>query len=471
MAANPMAAVTEELGKTELPEGSFLAGYEDFERAREGREPEGVAKLRRRGIERFAELGFPSMRQEEWRFTNVAPIAKGDFHRVGPDAESGSEPGSEAGAPKELIEPWLVASAGTHLVFVDGRLAPEHSDLAGLPPGTVLSGLGSALLEHPERVEAHLARHASFEAHPFVALNTGYMAEGAFLHVPPGALVAEPIHVLYYSTGTPDARGRPPVAYPRNLMVLGEAAQATLVETYAGPEGALYFNCPVTEIVCGPSAVLDHYKMQQESTGAFHMATFQLHQERGSSYALHSISLGGALVRNDVNTRLDGPGCESILNGLYMVRGRQFVDHHMKVEHAAPHCHSFELFKGILDERSRGVFNGLIHVHPGAQKTDAKQSNQNLLLSDQALVNSHPQLLIFADDVRCTHGSTVGQLDEDAIFYLRSRGIGEEAAKSLLVYAFASDIVGRIKVPELRRDLEEFLFTRLPKGEVVRQAV
>jgi Fe-S cluster assembly protein SufD len=211
--------------------------------------------------------------------------------------------------------------------------------------------------------------------------------------------------------------------------------------------------------------------MQQESTAAFHMATFQLHQERQSSYALHSISLGGALVRNDVNTKLAGEGCESILNGLYMVRGQQFVDHHMRVEHAQPHSHSFELFKGILDGRSRAVFNGLIHVHRGAQKTDAKQSNQNLLLSDQALVNSNPQLLIFADDVKCTHGSTVGQLDDDAVFYLRSRGIGQEAARSLLVYAFASDIVGRIKVPELRADLEEFLFTRLPKGEVVRQAV
>jgi len=466
MGADAMAAVTEEIRKSETPESSFLAGYGELERARAGRESEAVAKLRRRGIERFAELGFPSMRQEEWRFTNVAPIAKGDFHRVGPGTEVGTRT-----APEGAVEPWLIESAGTHLVFVDGQLAPEHSDLAGLPPGTVLSGLGDALLEHPELVEAHLARHASFEAHPFVALNTGHMAEGAFLFVPPRALVTEPIHVLYYSTGATDAQGRPAVAYPRNLMILGEAAQATLVETYAGPEGVEYFNCPVTEIVCGPAAVLDHYKMQQESTGAFHMATFQLHQERGSSYALHSISLGGALVRNDVNTRLDGPGCESILNGLYMVRGRQFVDHHMKVEHAAPHCHSFELFKGILDERSRAVFNGLIHVHPGAQKTDAKQSNQNLLLSDQALVNSHPQLLIFADDVRCTHGSTVGQLDDDAVFYLRSRGIGDEAARSLLVYAFASDIVGRIKVSELRRDLEEFLFTRLPKGEVVRQAV
>ena len=459
-----MTVLTEEK-KSALEGSSFLAGYEEFDRERSGREPASVGALRRGAIARFRELGFPTLRQEDWRFTNVAPIAKGAFHRP---EESGE-------VSAEALAPWLFESAGCHLVFVDGCFAPEHSDLAGLPEGTVLTGLGRALEEHPELVEEHLARHAEIADHPFVALNTGYMADGAFFHLPKGALVEKPIHVLHYSTGAlssgGDGDGRPAMMFPRNLVVLGEASQATVVETYASPEGARYFNCPVTEIVCGPNAVLDHYKMQQESTAAFHMATFQLHQERSSSYALHSLSLGGALVRNDVNTKLDGEGCESILNGFYMVRGQQFVDHHMRVVHAKPHCHSFELFKGILEDRSRAVFNGLIHVHPGAQKTDAKQSSQNLLLSNEALVNSNPQLLIFADDVKCTHGSTVGQLDDDAVFYLRSRGIGQEAARSLLIWAFASDIVSRIKVPELREDLEEFLFTRLPKGEVVREAV
>jgi Fe-S cluster assembly protein SufD len=194
-------------------------------------------------------------------------------------------------------------------------------------------------------------------------------------------------------------------------------------------------------------------------------------QDRSSSLSSHSISLGGALVRNDVNALLDGPGSDTILNGLYMIGGRQFVDNHMRVEHAKPHCTSHELYKGVLDGKARAVFNGLIHVRHGAQKTDAKQSNRNLLLSPDAVANSNPQLEIFADDVRCTHGSTVGQLDDDAIFYLRSRGIGEDAARSLLTYAFASDIAERVKVPAVRRDLEEYLFTRLPKGEVVRQAV
>ena len=227
----------------------------------------------------------------------------------------------------------------------------------------------------------------------------------------------------------------------------------------------------MTELVAGPGAVIDHYKVQRESLGGLHMATFQVQAERASRPSSHSISIGGGLVRNDVNAMLDGEGIDCILNGLYFADGRQVVDNHMRVEHAKPHCASHELYKGVLDGKARAVFNGLIHVHKGAQKTDAKQSNRNLLLSRDAIANSNPQLEIFADDVRCTHGSTVGQLDDDAVFYLRSRGIGAEAARSLLTYAFASDIVERIKVLPVRRDLEEFLFARLPMGEVVRQAV
>jgi Fe-S cluster assembly protein SufD len=252
-------------------------------------------------------------------------------------------------------------------------------------------------------------------------------------------------------------------------VVTGEGSQLTVVETYVG-EGT-YFNCCVTELIAGPASVIDHYKVQRESREAFHLATLQVHAERGSNVSSHSISLGGGLVRNDVNAYLGGEGIECILNGLYLADGRQLVDNHMRVEHAMPHCASHELYKGILDGKARAVFNGLIHVHPGAQKTDAKQSNRNLLLSSDAIANSNPQLEIFADDVRCTHGSTVGQLDDDAVFYLRSRGIGAAAARSILTYAFASDIVERIKVESVRHDLEEYLFARLPQGEVVRQAV
>ncbi|MGD2113836.1 MAG: SufD family Fe-S cluster assembly protein, partial [Acidobacteriota bacterium] len=320
-----MAILTD---RRDLNESTFLSGFEAFDRSRSGHEPEPVGAVRRRAIERFAELGFPTLKQEEWRFTNVAPIARRDFVRID-EARGGSGPSKRPA--KDQVEPWLFGSARAHLVFVDGRLAPELSNTEDLPEGTVLTGLDRALVDHAELVVEHLARHASFDEHPFVALNTAYIADGAFLHVPRNTVIEEPIHVLFYSSGIldheGDAEGRPAAVFPRNLFVLGEHSQATVVETFAGPEGVEYFNCPVTEVVCDQAAVLDHYKMQQESTAAFHMATFQLHQDRDSNYSLHSISLGGALVRNDVNTILDGEGCESTLNGLYMVKGEQFVDH------------------------------------------------------------------------------------------------------------------------------------------------
>jgi Fe-S cluster assembly protein SufD len=441
-------------------------GFDAFLASREGREPEIVRGLRSQAMDRFHALGFPTTKLEDWRFTNVAPIARSSFVRASQASGAGS-------AEPSAIEPWTFASARAALVFVDGVFSAELSHTEGLPEGVVFMSLGRALAdaERGDEVAAQLGRHARFDDHAFVALNTALFEDGAYLSVARNTVLEETLHVLHYSTGATGPEGEPVATYSRNLFVVEESAQATVVETYAGPPESQAFNCPVTEVVCGANSNLDHYKMQRESTDAFHMATFQLHQSRDSDYALHSISLGGGIVRNDVNTRLDGPGCESTLNGLYMVEGSQFVDHHMKVDHAAPNCHSFELFKGILQGRSRAVFNGLIHVHPGAQQTDAEQENKNLLLSDQALVHSNPQLEIFADDVKCTHGSTIGQLDDDAVFYLRSRGIGAEAAQSLLTYAFASDIVTRIKVPELRQELEDYLIHRLPQGEVVRQAL
>jgi Fe-S cluster assembly protein SufD len=308
-----------------------------------------------------------------------------------------------------------------------------------------------------------------------VALNTAFFADGVYLELPRGAVVERPIHLLYVSTAAvagdaADAAGAAPLAaFPRTLLVAGEASQAKVVETFAG--SGTYLTAPVTEVVLAPGAVVDHYRVQHDSREAFHLATLQVHQRGKSNFFSHAVSTGGAITRNDVNAVLAEEGCECTLNGLYLVTDRQLVDNHMRMDHVAAHCNSYELYKGILDGRARSVFNGLIHVHPGAQKTDAKQSNRNLLLSEGAIANSNPQLEIFADDVRCTHGSTVGQLDEDAVFYLRSRGIGREAATSLLTYAFASDIVGRIKVDAVRHDLEELLFSRLPRGEVVRQAV
>jgi Fe-S cluster assembly protein SufD len=452
-----MATISEIQVQTPAAVTPYLADFERFERELPAGEPAFVRALRRAARERFAALGFPTPSQEEWRLTNVAPIARGAFHRPRVD--------DEAAADHAAVTPFDF-DAAARLVFVDGRFSPRLSSADGVPGGVFAGSLAEALEQAPEKLEPWLGQLASFETHPFVALNTAFLRDGAFLWVPRGAVVERPIHLLFLSAA--DGAG-PTVSFPRNLLVAGEHSQVTVVETYAG-RGA-YFACPVTELVAGEASVVDHYKVQRESRDAFHMATFQIAGERASVVSSHSISIGGALVRNDVNAVLDGEGIDCTLNGLYLADGRQFVDNHMRVEHAKPHCASHELYKGILDGKARAVFNGLIHVWPGAQKTDAKQSNRNLLLSREAIANSNPQLEIFADDVKCTHGSTVGQLDADAVFYLRSRGIGEAAARSLLTWAFASDIVARIKVEPVRRDLEEFLFTRLPQGDVVRQAV
>jgi len=437
---------------------AYVAEFESFRVSRPASEPGFVSDLRRRAIDRFAELGFPTLHQEAWRKTDVRPVSQGSFARA-----TGPSP-----VPAAALAPHLFDGA-LRLVFVDGFLAPELSHLDGLPEGVYLGSLAAALEAEPERVEPYLGRHARFDDHPFVALNTAFFADGAFLHVPRGTVVEAPIHLLFLTTV--EAAGDPVVAYPRNLLVAGEASQATVLETYAAFGAGCYLDCPVTEVVAEAAAVLDHYKVQHEAREAFHLATLQVRQERDSNFFSHAISAGGDVTRNDVNAWLADSGIQCTLNGLYMVNGTQLVDNHMRVDHAAPHCNSYELYKGVLDGKARAVFNGLIHVHPDAQRTDAKQSNRNLLLSRGALASSNPQLEIFADDVKCTHGSTVGQLDAEAVFYLRSRGIAEDAAKSLLTYAFASDIVQRIKIEPVRKDLEEFLFERLPRGEIVRQAV
>ncbi len=423
-------------------------------------EPERLRELRREAAERFAELGLPTVRDEEWRFTNVAPIARTDLRPAAAAAPL------EAAAVEEFLYPDCF-----QLVLSNGHLVPELSRLEGLPEGVVVAGLREALQRHPDLVETHLGRLAGWREHPFVALNTALYRDGAFIRVPRGVVLERPIHLLLVGCPGEQPDEQRVASFPRNLIVAEESSQATVVEQYATCGDGVYLTAPVTEIVNGDNAVVDHYKLQRESVEAFHVATFQMRLGRDSNFSSHSISWGGALVRNDVNAVLAGEGGEATLNGLYMVEGSQLVDNHMRVDHVAAHCDSHELFKGILEGRSRAVFNGRIYVHPGAQKTDAKQTNRNLLLSPDALCNSNPQLEIFADDVKCTHGSTVGQLDDVAIFYLRSRGIGEEAARSLLTYAFAADIVERIRVGPVRRELEEFLFRRLPKGDIVRQAV
>lgn len=419
--------------------------------------PERLRQLRHQAIDRFATLGFPTLKMEEWRFTNVAPIARTEFN-LAPE---------RGGIVLGDLAPYRYADS-IQLTVVNGHLVPEFSDLRCLPEGVIVCSMAESLASHAEKIDEYLGKYAGFENHAFVALNTALFRDGVFVSVPKGVVVERPINLVNIARPTGD---QPVAMFPRNLFVASESSQVTLVEQFATVGEGPYLTSPVTEIVVEDNATVDHYKLQRESSDAFHMATFQIHLGRDGNFSSHSISWGGGLVRNDVNAVLDGEGSEATLNGLYMVEGNQLVDNHMRVDHAQAHCDSHELYKGILEGKSRAVFNGRIYVHEGAQKTDAKQTNRNLLISRDAVCNSNPQLEIFADDVKCTHGSTVGQLDDLAVFYLRSRGIGEEAARSLLTYAFAADIVERIKVQPVRQDLEEFLFRRLPKGDIVRQAV
>ena len=428
----------------------------ELARALAAPQPDAVRQLRERAFARFLERGFPRPQEEDWRFTNVAPVARTRFARPA----AGFDPAAVAGeiAAARLAGSWAA-------VFVDGRFAPGLSGPDAPPPGVAVRDLARATSGDWRRFEPKLGRRADFVARPFAALATALFEDGAVVEIAPGASVATPIHLLFWTS----AAAEPAAVFPRVLVLAGEDSRATVVESYRG-EGS-YLACPVSELVAGAGAVLDHYKLQREALGAFHLGLLHVEAGRGANVSSQTFSLGAAIARHDVEAVLAGEGAEVTLNGLYLVRGRQLADFHMRVDHVRPHTTSHELFKGVLDERSRGVFNGRIHVHPQAQKTDAKQTSRNLLLSSEALVNANPQLEIFADDVKCTHGSTVGQLDHEAVFYLRSRGIGLEAARSLLTYAFAADVVERTRVESLRQVLQEYLFAWIPQGDIVREAV
>ena len=392
-----------------------------------------IQALRDRAFARFNELGFPTTREEEWRFTNVARIARSTFatgRRGGVGFDAGSGKGS------------------IQLVFANGHLlSPPES----LPKGLEADGLAL----DPAAAAQHLAKHASFAENAFVALNTAMIADGALVRVARGAVIEEPIEILYVTTNST----QPIAVHPRALIVVGADAHCTIVERYYSADDGAHFTNAVTEIVVGDRAVVDHYKVQQESLNAFHISTLQATIGRSAAFSSHSISLGGALVRNDVNATLS-EGSDATLNGLYIVNGTQHVDNHTTIDHAMPHGTSHELYKGILDGKAHAVFNGKIIVRKDAQKTDSKQTNKNLVLSDDAVVDTKPELQIFADDVRCTHGATIGQLDAEALFYLQSRGIGKREARRLLTYAFAQDVVDRIKVQSLRDSLERILFEK-----------
>ena len=405
--------------------------------------------VRRAAFSRFAAIGFPTTQEEAWKHTNVAALAKIPFTPAGY--------GRAALRDNVLTRASFGQMTCPQLVFVNGHYAPELSSLQPLPAGVIVGSLAQAISANRRSVEPHLAGYASFQKHAFVALNTAFMQDGAFIQIPSGTSVAAPIHLLFVSTAPEQAT----VSSPRNLIVVDRGGQAIVVESYVGVEPEVYLTNAVTEVVVGEHAVINHYRLQQESKAAFHMATLQVHQDRSSHVTSHAIALGGALARNEVTAVLDGEGSECTLNGLFMVAGQQHVDNQTRIEHVQPYCTSRELYKGVLDGKGRGVFNGTIYVHKAAQKSNAKQTNKNLLLSPDAWINTKPQLEIYNNDVKCGHGSTIGRLDEEALFYLRCRGIGLEQARSLLTYAFASEMLSQINIEPMQAALHETLHTWL----------
>jgi len=439
-----------------LAPNAYRIAFEDLVRERAGRETAWLTTMRQAALDRFLAGGFPTTRDEEWRHTSVAAIAKAEFVRAEP-------------VPCPAIRPQVQkrlgfggAFTGWEIVFVDGRYCSDLSSLAEIEDVHILR-LADVLRRAPERLTPFLSKIADGpQESPFTSLNTAFFEDGALVEIAAGATPGAAIHLIYYSTGA--GAGKPSVSHPRTLIVAHRGSQATVVETYAGPEGAAYFTNAVTEVVVETGASLDHYKLDRESHAGHHVGTLSARLERDSRLADCAVLVGGGIVRNDVEVRFAGEGGECTLNGLMVSGGDQVHDAHTVIDHAVPHCTSRELYKGILNGRSRGVFKGRVVVQKNAQKTDAQQTNKNLLLSREALVHSTPQLQILADDVRCKHGSTTGQLDAQALFYLRSRGIGEAEARRLLTYAFASDVVSRIQVAPIRVALETFLFDQLPSA-------
>ncbi len=420
----------------------YLAAFTAAEQKRT-KAPAWLSNLRNNAIAQFERLGFPTTRNEEWKYTNVAPLLKHNFQTVTtlPRAVASWD---------EFTYP---ETRSSQLVFVNGMFAKELSNLSALPAGVTISNFANT---DQKLLSQYLATQIDYHNDAFSALNTAFAGDGAFILIPRGKVVEAPLHLLFLATEANT------IAHPRIVLVAEEGALATIIESYVSPhDEAVYFTNAVTEVIVNQDANITHYRLQAESTSAFHIATTQVQQASKSTYASYAISLGGDLARHTLNVKLDGEHIESTIDGLYVVTGQQHCDNHTTIDHAQPHCNSYQLYKGILDEKGRAVFNGKIFVREGALLTDAKQLNKNLLLSAHAHVDTKPQLEIFADDVKCAHGATVGQLEEDELFYLRTRGLKTETARALLTFGFAEDVISKIKIESVRKQLDEIVLTRL----------
>jgi Fe-S cluster assembly protein SufD len=446
----------------------YLAEYERFDRTRTGREPAWLSAVRRAAIARFASLGFPTTRQEEWRFTNVSPLADRRFALGLEDAA--------ALLPQDLDSARLsLRRIGVpELVFVNGRFAPGLSAAAPLPRGIVVRSLADVIGSDSRPLAGHISQGLGTDG-VFRSLNTAFLSDGAFIEVAANQVVDRPVHLLFVST--PTQSDVPVASYPRVFVSVGANSQLRVIESYAGglgpsgsgagpagTAGSMAFTNAVTDLLLGEDSNVDHYRLQREGPQVSHISSVEVRMARGANLSSQTFTFDGGLVRNDVRVTLEGEGGDCTLNGLCLAGGTCLVDNHTFIDHARPHCSSRELYKGILRDRARGVFSGKILVRPDAQKTDARQTNKTLLLSDNAQIDTKPQLEIFANDVKCTHGATVGQLSREALFYLQARGIGRDEAEQILIRAFAGDVTDRVGLEPLRDHVQELLAETLKNG-------
>ncbi len=429
---------------------AYLEDYSAFAANGGTGAPAWLTPLRRQAIDRFGALGFPTTKNEDWHYTSVAPIAERVFRPA---------PARAPAVTRAELAPFLFDRPDwTRLVFVNGRPAPALSHAGTPTAGLRVENLAAALAADPSFIERHLSQVAAFDQQTFTALNTAFVSDGALVVIPADAALDSPIHLIWTSSADDLT-----VSHPRTLVIVGPRARATIIESYIGLRDSSYFTNAVTEVQLGDGATLRHCKLQRESPRAYHVGSIEVRQGRDSHYESFSFATGAVLSRTNIATVLGGEGCGATLNGLYMLDGEQHGDHQTRIEHAQPNTFSRELYKGILDGSSHGVFNGKVYVHPVAQKTDGKQTNNTLLLSERARIDTKPQLEIFADDVKCTHGATVGRLDEVALFYMKSRGISAPRARQLLTYAFAADVLERIEEPAVREGLEAMVLARFTK--------
>jgi len=431
-----------------MSDSIYRAQHQQFSRGAGRTAPDWLAHIRQCSIDRFEALGFPTTRNEDWHFTSVAPIVEAAF-------ETRSAPGGDVSA-EDLAPFTFGATNWPTIVFVNGVFAPALSSLDSLPDGVRVYDLASAIRQNDPLLERYLSKIAPYELHTFTALNSAFVNDGAVVRIAKEFEVEHPIHILFVS----DALAAKTRTNPRTLIVAERHSKATVIESYVSTGEASYFTNAVTEVVLEDGANLSHLKIQRESPRAFHVGTIEAEQKRDSHYQSFSFSTGASLARTNVYTTLHGEGSGATLNGLYMLDGEQHCDHQTRIEHAQPNTFSRELYKGVLDGASHGVFNGKVYVHPIAQKTDGKQTNNVLLLSERAQVDTKPQLEIFADDVKCTHGATVGRIDQTALFYMKSRGINSDLARRLLTYAFAAEVLETIEVDVVKTRLERATLER-----------